>query len=319
MKYIEVGKSGIKASNLIMGCMRLKGKTPAEAEKMIRTALEEGINYFDHADVYGSAGHRGECEEIFGKAVDLMDPSIREKMIIQGKCGIVKGEVGAYDFSKEHILEATDGIIKRLHTEYLDFLLLHRPDTLVEPEEVAEAFEILHTQGKVRHFGVSNHKPMQVELLQKYVPFKLEVNQLQLSIAHSLMIDSGIAANMDIAQGYDKEGSVLEYSRLRDMTIQAWSPFQQSGFVSSSHANPFLGDMEHFGKLNEVIRRLAQKYEVTDTAIAVAWITRHPANIQVILGTMNPQRMKDACKGSDIPLTRSEWYELYQAAGKRLP
>ena len=189
----------------------------------------------------------------------------------------------------------------------------------MEPEEVAEAFETLYNAGKVRHFGVSNHRPMQVELLQKYVPFKLQVNQLQLSIDHSPMIDSGIAANTDSVQGYDKEGSVLEYSRLHDMTIQAWSPFQVSGPISSSSAHIFLGDREHFGKLNEVIDRLAEKYDVTNTAIAVAWITRHPANIQVICGTMNPSRMKDACAGSDLPLTRSEWYELYQAAGKKLP
>lgn len=319
MKYIEVGKTGINASNLIMGCMRLKGKSSVEAEKIIRTSMEEGINYFEHADVYGSAGLRGECETIFGKAVDLKNASFREQVIIQSKCGIIKSETGAYDFSKEHILMSVDGILGRLNTEYLDFLLLHRPDTLVEPEEVAEAFERLYAEGKVRHFGVSNHRPMQVELLQKYVPFKLEVNQLQLSITHCPMIDAGVAANMDIPQAYDREGSALEYSRLKDMTIQAWSPFHQTGPISSSSSNPFIGDFERYGKLNEVMTRLAKKYEVTENAIAVAWITRHPANMQVILGTMNLQRIKEACQGSDIPLTRGEWYELYQVAGKKLP
>ena len=319
MKYIEVGTTGLKASNIIMGCMRLKGKTPKEADALVKNAMECGVNYFDHADVYGSAGQRGECEEIFGKMLKLSAPSLREKMIIQSKCGIIKSEIGSYDFSKEHIVKAADGILSRLGIEYLDFLLLHRPDALMEPEEVAEAFETLYNAGKVRHFGVSNHRPLQVELLQKYVPFKLQVNQLQLSIDHSPMIDSGIAANTDSVQGYDKEGSVLEYSRLHDMTIQAWSPFQVSGPISSSSAHIFLGDREHFGKLNEVIDRLAEKYDVTNTAIAVAWITRHPANIQVICGTMNPSRMKDACAGSDLPLTKSEWYELYQAAGKKLP
>lgn len=314
MKQIEVGKSGIKASNIVMGCMRLKGKTPQEAEKIIRTALEEGINYFDHSDVYGRAGYRGECEEIFSKAIGLDSPSVRESMYIQSKCGIVKSETGSYDFSKEHILSAVDGILKRLNTEYLDFLLLHRPDSLMEPEEVAEAFEKLFTAGKVRHFGVSNHNPMQVELLQKYIPYKLEVNQLQLSIVHCPMIDSGISVNMGVDQSVYREGSVLEYSRLKDMTIQAWSPFQKGFF-----GGPFLGDMEQYGELNETIGRIAEKYGVTDTAIAVAWITRHPAHIQVILGTTNPQRMKDACKGSDIPLTRDEWYEIYQKSGKILP
>ena len=314
MKQIEVGKSGIKASNVVLGCMRLKGKTPKEAEPIIRTALEEGINYFDHADVYGRDGYRGECEEIFGKAIGLSNPAVRESMYIQSKCGIVKSETGAYDFSKEHILSAVDGILKRLGTEYLDFLLLHRPDSLMEPEEVAQAFETLYTAGKVRHFGVSNQNPMQVELLQKYVPYKLEVNQLQLSIAHCPMIDSGISVNMGASQSVDREGSVLEYSRLKDMTIQAWSPFQKGFFEG-----PFLGDMEQYGELNKTIDRIAEKYGVTNTAIAVAWITRHPANIQVILGTTNPQRIKDACKGSDIPLTRDEWYEIYQKSGKILP
>lgn len=319
MKYIEVGTSGIKASNLVMGCMRLKGKTPEEAETLIRTAMDEGINYFDHADVYGSAGQRGECEEIFGRALNLKDPSVREAIIIQSKCGIIKGEIGAYDFSKEHIIASVDGSLKRLGTEYLDFLLLHRPDSLMEPEEVAAAFEELRSAGKVRHFGVSNHRPMQVELLQKFIPYKLQINQLQLSISHCPMIDSGIAANMDTPQGYDKEGSVLEYSRLHDMTIQAWSPFQVSGPISSSSSHIFLGDYEAYGPLNRVIDRLAEKYQVTNTAIAVAWITRHPANIQVILGSMNPQRIRDAAKGSDLPLTRQEWYEIYQASGKKLP
>ena len=314
MKQIEVGKSGIKASNIVLGCMRLKGKTPQEAEKIIRTALEEGINYFDHADVYGSPGRRGECEEIFSKAIGLNNPAVRESMFIQSKCGIVKSETGSYDFSKEHILSAVDGILKRLDTDYLDFLLLHRPDSLMEPEEVAEAFEKLYTEGKVRHFGVSNQNPMQVELLQKYIPYKLEVNQLQLSIAHCPMIDSGISVNMGADQSVNREGSVLEYSRLKDMTIQAWSPFQKGFF-----GGPFLGDMEQYGELNKTIDRIAKKYEGTNTAIAVAWITRHPANIQVILGTTNPQRIKDACRGSDILLTRDEWYEIYQSSGKILP
>lgn len=319
MKYFEVGKSGIEASNIIMGCMRLKGKTPAEAEAIIRTYLDAGVNYFDHADVYGSAGMRGECETIFGKAVDLMNPDIREKMIIQSKCGIVKGEVQYYDFSREHILNSVDGILSRLNTEYLDFLLLHRPDTLMDPAEVAEAFETLKAAGKVRHFGVSNFNPMQVELLQKYVPYKLDINQLHLSIAHCPMIDSGIAANMDLPQAYDREGSVLEYSRLKDMTIQCWSPFQYGSFASSSKSWPFLGDYERYGELNKAIDKIAEKYGVSNTTVAVAWLTRHPANLQVIIGSMNPDRIMDSCAGSDLPLTREEWYSIYLASGKLIP
>lgn len=319
MKYIPIGTTGIMASNIAMGCMRLKGKSAPEAEKIIRTYMEEGVNFFDHADIYGSEGRRGECESIFGEAMHLSDPSLRDKMIIQSKCGIVKEERGAYDFSKEHILEAVEGSLRRLKTDYLDFLLLHRPDSLMEPEEVAAAFGQLHTQGKVRYFGVSNHAPMQIELLQKYVPFKLHVNQLKLSILHSPMIDEGICANMTLPYSYDATGYVLEYSRIHEMTIQAWSPFQYGNDVSSSRAWPFLGDRENFAELNDYIDQLAEKYGVTNTAIACAWITRHPANMQVIVGSMDPKRIRDACMGSDIPLTRGEWYALYQAAGKKLP
>jgi len=308
MKYINIANTDLHVSNIIMGNMRLTQLTIPEAEKLIRTAMDEGINFFDHADIYD----KGQCEEIFSEAIQ-MNPSIREKMILQSKCGIISPE-GYFDFSKEHIIESVDGILKRLRTEYLDILLLHRPDPLMEPAEVAEAFEELHQSGKVKYFGVSNHNPAQIELLQKYIPYKLVVNQLQLSIAHTPMIDSGITLNMKVDQAINRDSSILEYCRLQDMTIQAWSPFQH-GFFSGT----FLGDLERFPDLNKVIDRLAEKYEVTNTAIAVAWITRHPANIQVILGTTNPQRMKDACKGSDIPLTRQEWYEIYKAAGNMVP
>jgi predicted oxidoreductase len=207
-----------------------------------------------------------------------------------------------------------DVILKRLQTDYLDVLLLHRPDTLMEPVEVAAAFEALYDQGKVRHFGVSNFNPMQIELLQKEIPDPLIINQLQFSIAHTPMVDSGLTVNMHTNQSVNYEGSVLEYCRLKDITIQAWSPFQKGFFEG-----PFLGDNEKYAKLNQVIDRIADKYNVTNTAVAVGWITRHPANMQVILGTTNVQRLKDSCKGSELPLTREEWYEIYQAAGNILP
>jgi predicted oxidoreductase len=268
--------------------------------------MEEGINFFDHADIYGG----GECESHFAKSLQ-MNASLREKMIIQSKCGIRKG---FFDFSKEHIMNSVDGILKRLQTEYLDVLLLHRPDTLMDPSEVASAFETLYDQGKVRYYGVSNFNPMQIEMLQKAVPDPLVIDQLQFSMAHTPMIDSGLTVNMHTNQSVNYEGSVLEYCRLKNITIQAWSPFQKGFFEG-----PFLGDQEHYAKLNEVIDRIADKYQVTNTAVAVGWITRHPANIQVILGTTNLQRMKDCCKGSELPLTREEWYELYKAAGNMLP
>ncbi|PGV49406.1 aldo/keto reductase family oxidoreductase [Bacillus sp. AFS037270] len=306
MKYINIANTDLQASNIIMGNMRIPQLSIAEAEKLIRSAMDEGINFFDHADIYG----KGKSEEIFSEAIQ-MNSSIREKMIIQSKCGIRNGY---FDFSKEHILESVDGILKRLNTEYLDILLLHRPDPLMEPAEVAEAFQELNNSGKVRYFGVSNHNPAQIELLQKYTPHKLVVNQLQFSIAHTPMIDAGITLNMKIDQAINRDMSVLEYCRLNDITMQAWSPYQHGFF-----AGTFLGDLEHYPELNEAIDSIAEKYGVTKTAIATAWITRHPANIQVVLGTTKVERMKDACQGSDIRLTREEWYQIYKTAGNIIP
>lgn len=306
MKTIPLGKSGLKVPVVAVGCMRMAEKTDREAEALIRTALEHGANFFDHADIYGG----GQSEEIFARSVG-MSPRLRETMLLQSKCGI---RSGMFDFSKEHILSAVDGILKRLRTDYLDVLLLHRPDALMEPEEVAEAFRLLHTSGKVRHFGVSNQNPMQIELLQKYTGQKLIVDQLQMSLAHTPVFDSGLTVNMQIGQSIDRTGSIYEYSRLKGITLQAWSPFQRGYFEGT-----FLGDTEHYGKLNETIRLLAEKYGVTDTAIAVAWLTRVPSGIQVILGTTKPQRLIDGCKGSEIPLTRKEWFSLYAAAGNMIP
>jgi predicted oxidoreductase len=306
MKYIKPINTNLEVSNIVMGCMRITGLSEKDLNVFVHSALEEGINFFDHADIYGG----GECESHFAKSVQ-MKPAFREKLIIQSKCGIRKG---FFDFSKEHIISSVDGILKRLQTDYLDVLLLHRPDTLMEPEEIASAFEELYDHGKVRYFGVSNFNPMQIELLQKSIPDPLVFNQLQLSVAHTPMIDSGLTVNMHTNQSINYEGSVLEYCRLKDITIQAWSPFQKGFFEG-----PFLGDTEHYAKLNEVVDRIAVKYGVTNTTVAVGWITRHPANIQVVLGTTNMDRMKDACKGSELPLTREEWYEIYKAAGNILP
>jgi predicted oxidoreductase len=308
LKYFNIANTDLHVSNIIMGNMRLKQLSLPEIEALIKTALEEGINLFDHADIYGA----GECETLFSDAIQ-MNPSIREKMIIQSKCGI-RPQENMYDFSKEHIISSTEQILKRLKTDYLDILLLHRPDVLMEPTEVAEAFEQLNSCGKVKYFGVSNHTPLQIQLLQKYIPQKLVVNQMQFSIVHTPMINSGIALNMNTDQAINRDSNVLDYCRLHDITIQAWSPFQKGFFEGT-----FLGDYENYGELNDYIKELAVKYEVTDTAIATAWITRHPANIQVILGTTNKDRLKDACRGSDLPITRKEWYDIYRLAGNMIP
>ena len=305
MKTITLNNTNLSIPEIGMGCMRIVELENADAVKSwVDTALEHGINFFDHADIYG----KGRCEELFGQ---VLTPSLREKIILQSKCSIRPGI--AFDFSKEHILNSVDGILKRLNTEYLDILLLHRPDTLMEPEEVADAFRILKENGKVRHFGVSNQTPMQMELLSKYCDEPLLINQLQLSIAHCPMINSGINANMYNDSGINRDGGVLEYCRLKDITIQAWSPFQYGMFEGI-----FLGN-EKFAELNKVIDDLAEKYNVTNSAIAVAWILRHPAGIQTIVGTTNKDRIAQISKASEIRLTREEWYALYMAAGNKLP
>lgn len=305
MKTITLNNTNLSIPEIGMGCMRIVELENADAVKSwVDTALEHGINFFDHADIYG----KGRCEELFGQ---VLTPSLREKIILQSKCSIRPGI--AFDFSKEHILNSVDGILKRLNTEYLDILLLHRPDTLMKPEEVADAFRILKENGKVRHFGVSNQTPMQMELLSKYCDEPLLINQLQLSIAHCPMINSGINANMYNDSGINRDGGVLEYCRLKDITIQAWSPFQYGMFEGI-----FLGN-EKFAELNKVIDDLAEKYNVTNSAIAVAWILRHPAGIQTIVGTTNKDRIAQISKASEIRLTREEWYALYMAAGNKLP
>lgn len=305
MKTITLNNTNLSIPEIGMGCMRIVELENVDAVKSwVDTALENGINFFDHADIYG----KGRCEELFGQ---VLTPSLREKIILQSKCSIRPGI--AFDFSKEHILNSVDGILKRLNTEYLDILLLHRPDALMEPEEVADAFRILKESGKVRHFGVSNQTPMQMELLSKYCDEPLLINQLQLSIAHCPMINSGINANMYNDSGINRDGGVLEYCRLKDITIQAWSPFQYGMFEGV-----FLGN-EKFAELNKVIDNLAEKYNVTNSAIAVAWILRHPAGIQTIVGTTNKDRIAQISKASEIRLTREEWYALYMAAGNKLP
>lgn len=303
---INLGNTDIKVPSIAIGCMRINSMKLEELANYIKFCVENGLNFFDHADIYG----RGECEKLFGEALKLAGIK-REDVVIQSKCGIVPGKM--YDFSKEYILKSVDGILERLGTEYLDILVLHRPDALVEPEEVAEAFEILHSTGKVRYFGVSNHKPSQIELLKKYLKQDLLINQLQFSLPFSNMIASGMEVNMLTDGSFDRDGSVLDYCRLNDMTIQAWSPFQYGFFEGV-----FIGS-EKYPELNKVLEELAEKYCVTPTGIVTAWILRHPAKIQMIAGTTKISRLKEIIDGSKIKLTKEEWYRLYISAGHILP
>lgn len=292
-------------SRIILGCLRISGMEPKEREKLIATALDSGINYFDHADIYGG----GLSEEVFAHTFENLSLR-REDVILQSKCGIREG---MYDFSREYIQESVEKILTRLKTDYLDVLLLHRPDALGEPEEVAEAFSALHKQGKVLHFGVSNHNHYQIELLKKYVKQDILFNQLQFSLMHTGMIDSGLNVNMKVENSVDHDGGVLDYCRLNDVTIQAWSPFQY-GFFEGVFLNN-----DKFPKLNWTIDNLADKYGVTNSAVAIAWILRHPAGIQAVIGTTNPERVKGISMATGFTLTRKEWYELYLAAGNKLP
>lgn len=305
VKRINAANGALEVAEISLGCMRIADLSPQEADVHIHSALEAGIDFFDHADIYAA----GKAEEVFGDVL-AASPGMRDQLMIQTKCGI---RPGFFDFSKEHIVNSVENSLKRLKTDYVDVLLLHRPDTLMEPEEVAEAFDLLESKGLVKHFGVSNLNPLQIELLKKNVKQPLLFNQLQLSIMVSGMIDSGFNVNMTNSGSVVHDGGILEYSRLHDMTIQPWSPFQYGFFEGV-----FLGN-EKFPELNEVINRLAADKGVADTAIAIAWLLRHPAKMQPIVGTTNTKRLLDIAKASDITLSREEWYEIYRAAGNVLP
>jgi predicted oxidoreductase len=310
MKTITLG-ADLEAPNVVLGIMRIADKTDDEVRELLRAARDAGIDFVDTADVYGGELHGSDRR--FAQAMQLTS-SERDDLIIQTKCGIVR-EGPYFDFSYEHIIESVEGSLAALETDYIDILLLHRPDALVEPEEVARAFDELEKAGKVRAFGVSNQTPRQIDLLKKYVRQPIVANQLQLSITHAPIITQGVATNM---RGEEQSvtldgGGILDYCRLNDITVQTWSPFQ-AGFFTGV----FL-DSPEFPELNAVIDRLATQYGVPSIAIATAWITRHPANMQVVLGTTSPERVTGAAQGSDLPLTRAEWYELFRAAGHIVP
>ncbi|MEW1795130.1 MULTISPECIES: aldo/keto reductase [Streptomyces] len=311
MKTFTLPGTDILAPNVVLGLMRIADKSQDDIRELVRTARDAGIDFVDHADVYGGELH--DCERRFADAMAL-SPSQRDEITIQTKAGIVT-DGPYYDFSYDHLVQSAERSLAALRTDRIDILLLHRPDALVEPEEVARAFDALESSGKVRAFGVSNHTPGQIDLLRKYVRQPIVANQLQLSITHAPIVAQGVAANMLAEQQAATldGGGIVDYCRLHDITIQAWSPFQ-AGFFTGV----FLGSSD-YPELNAVIDRLAAQYDVPAIAIATAWITRHPALMQVVLGTTNPERVAGAAQGSELPLTRAEWYELFRAAGHLVP
>ena len=308
MRYITLGQDDKELSEIVLGMMRIKDKSVKEVEELVETALSVGINAFDLADIYG----RGRCEELLGLVLKNR-PDLREKMWIQSKCGIRIEEFTYFDFSKEYILQSVDGILQRLKIDHLDSLLLHRPDALMESDQVAEAFDLLYKQGKVRDFGVSNQNPMMMELLKKDVKQPLAVNQLQLSAAFTPGFESGFHVNMEDSQAAMRDGSIFEYCKLHDVVIQAWSVLQFGYFKGN-----FVGN-EKFQALNQVLDRLAFKYGVTPSTIAISWILRYPAKMQAVVGTTNPKHLREVSQAANFSLTRKEWYEIYLAAGNNLP
>ncbi|OAN18912.1 aldo/keto reductase family oxidoreductase [Streptococcus sp. CCUG 49591] len=308
MRYITLGQDDKELSEIVLGMMRIKDKSVKEVEELVETALSVGINAFDLADIYG----RGRCEELLGLVLKNR-PDLREKMWIQSKCGIRIEEFTYFDFSKDYIIKSVDGILQRLKIDHLDSLLLHRPDALMESDQVAEAFDLLYKQGKVRNFGVSNQNPMMMELLKKDVKQPLAVNQLQLSAAFTPEFESGFHVNMEDSQAAMRDGSIFEYCQLHDVVIQAWSVLQFGYFKGN-----FVGN-EKFQALNQVLDRLAIKYGVTSSTIAISWILRYPAKMQAVVGTTNPKHLIEASQATNFSLTRKEWYEIYLAAGNDLP
>ena len=308
MKYVDIVNGPQHVSAIIQGCMRMPALDKEGAARVIRTAFDCGVNFFDHATCYGA----GEAEVRFSEAFGLTGLR-REDVLLQSKCGIYPDRQ-EFDWTKDAILTSVDEILQRLQTDYLDTLLLHRPDILFDPEEVAEAFDALEQAGKVRWFGVSNLMPMQLELLKKYVKQPLVINQVQLSLEQSQLIDQALYMNNKTTElSLNRDGSVLDYCRLHDITIQAWSPLQIGMFGGTFIDNP------DYPELNKALGEIAEREGVTKAAVAVAWILRHPAKMQAIAGTMNPVHIQELCAAADVNLSHHDWYALYLASGKFLP
>lgn len=318
MQHYPIPHTDITTSRLAYGCMNIGGRwdrnplTRAEkqaAVEVVLAAYEAGINLFDHADIYTY----GKSEAVFAE-VWKSAPGLRDRIILQSKCGIRfkddprPGDPQRYDFSYDHITTSVEGILKRLQTDYLDILLLHRPDPLVEPEEVARAFDALHTSGKVRCFGVSNHTPAQIELLCRYVSQPLVINQLELSLLHAYLINEGIKANQSGAPVGLASG-ILDYCRRNDILIQAWAPV-----AGGQLFNPPADAPAHIQETARLVAQMAAEKDTSPEAIVLGWLLRHPAGIQPIIGTTKAERVRSSSLADDVEISREEWYALFTAA-----
>ena len=326
MRTTSLGPNKDEAPVIIQGLMRTAQMSVEGLVELLDFDLENGLTYLDTSDIY-SAGY---CEELLGKAFSARS-GLREKFVLQTKCGIRMSSKGFtyYDFSQEHILEAAEASLKRLCTDHLDYYLLHRPDALFEPEEVASAFDNLKRAGKVLHFGVSNFNKSQLEYLNTIGRQPIEINQLQFSPAHTSLIDASICANRVESSAIDRDQGILNYCRMNNCTIQAWSPFRaaKSTFTGGVidrfgrgkiETRPYF-DSAEFPELNAKLRELAKKYGASPAAVVIAWILRYPAHMQVVLGSTRNERIFDASRGVDIHLSREEWYEIYLSAGNFVP
>ena len=320
MERIKLGTSELEVSRIGLGCMRLSND-PARAVASIRAALDQGIDFYDHADIYG----RGACEEVFAHIWGEV-PSLRERIVLQSKCGIrFAGDPGPeapkrFDFSYEHIVRSVEGSLQRLQTESLDVLLLHRPDALVEPEEVARAFDDLHRAGKVRYFGVSNHTAAQIQLLQTCLEQPLVANQVELNIVHTQLLDDGILFNRDDGGVISRSEGTVEFCRMQGITLQAWGPLARGELSGKPLSDVDGGQRARIGRTAALVAEMAEKKGVSQEAIVVAWLLRHPAQIQPIIGTTNPGRIAGCCQADSATLSREEWYSLFIAGrGGELP
>lgn len=290
---------------IALGCMRIANMSVSQLEELINVAIDNNIVLFDHADIYGNR----KCEELFGEVIKR-NPSLRKKMIIQSKCGIRNG---FYDLSKDYIINQVKESIRLLNCEYLDILLLHRPDALVDYQEVNEAFNYLYENGLVKEFGVSNMNSYQIKLYQKFVNQPIKYNQIQLSLVHNDVIAQGMFVNMKDNEAIDRSGGIIEFCMLEDIKIQAWSS------LMASWADGTFIDNEKYQKLNDKLLELANKYNVSKNAIAIAWILKHPSNITPIVGTTSITHLLEINKAKNINLTKKEWYELFLSSGHYLP